>query len=42
MPRLKYTIHELGGGGGALPIMDCTARLQPKGVPFTDARSIKG
>ena len=24
-----------GGGGGALPIMDYTGRLRPKGVPFS-------
>ena len=31
-----------GGGGGALPIMDYTGRLRPKGVPFLGWRYVKG
>ena len=31
-----------GRGGGALPIMDYTEKLRPKGVPFSGWRYIKG
>ena len=31
-----------GGGGGVLPIMAHMGRLRPKGVPFSDLRSVKG
>ena len=30
------------GGGGILPIMACTRRLRPKGVPFSPFRYTKG
>ena len=33
---LQTTITPGRGGGGALPIMDYTVRLRPKGVPFSD------
>ena len=32
----------VGGGGGALPIMDYTGMLGPKGVHFSGFRYIKG
>ena len=30
------------GGGGVLPIMTCTVRLRPKGIPFLGCRYMKG
>ena len=44
-PEIGYGILDPGGGGGgggALPIVDYTGRLRPKGVPFSDWRYIKG
>ena len=31
----------VGGGGGVLPVMACSRRLRPKGVPFSGFRYMK-